>query len=635
MRALSPQKRTRLGLALVALLAFAVFAPTLGGGFVYDDLYQIGENDQIRSLRNLPRFFTADVWAAVGMPSSSYYRPLMYTTFAVETAIAGPVPWIFRTTNALLHAAVSVLLALLLLRLGHSPSAALAAGALFAVHPMHAEVVGWPSARPELLVTLFTLGAAYVYAASDPVSGPTRGRFLATGALVMLALLSKETGLLAPVLIALVALQRAGGTALRRLSTALRSAAPYLALVVLFVGLRGLAIRTGPAPPLVGDTVSDAVLRIAAIAGRYLGVMLVPIEASSFRVPSWDHVWWGLAVLPLAGAALALAPRRREAGWLAFAFLGIALQSVGVPSAGYLAQRYAYLPSVGVCAFLALVLAGLLLDAASARRRRIGLAALAATLVAWTLLLLPRSFEWASSPRLWQAAIERDPDSPTPIANHGYSLLGAGRTEEALALFRRLERVQPGQWAAPCGEARALVAMGRLEEAIPFFEKAIARAPEIPLLSQSLAEVYEQLGQLDKAREAYDRALAVFPESSLAEGSRSALEARAGDSAEALARTEKALALRGDRLELRLNRVALLARNGRVDEAIAEAEALTADPRAAAEAHAHLGVLFDRYRPDPARAIEHYREALRLRPDRPDAAQLQRRVAALERSQRR
>lgn len=625
----------------VALLAFAVYVPSLGGDFVYDDLYQIRENDQLRSLANVPRFFRADVWAAVGLPFSSYYRPLMYTTFAIETAIAGPEPRIFRTTNALLHAAASVLLLLLLRRLGASEAAAFIAGLLFAVHPMHPEVVAWPSARPELLVTLFTLLAAWVFARSDPRAGPTPARFVAVGGLTMLALLSKETGILAPVLIGLVALQRAPGRPLERVGAGVRAAFPFLALVVVFIGLRSLAIRISGTPPLVGDdpllfpfrSWPEATVRITAIAGRYLGVMLLPLDASSFRVPSWENVGWGLALVPLGLAAIALAPWRRSAGWLAFAFLAIAVQSIGVPSAGYLSQRYAYLPSLGVCAALGLVLARLLFDAAvPPLRRAAGTLLVAGLVAACVLLLLPRAAEWANEPRLWAAAIVRDPDSPAALVNQGYMLLDQGRATEALVLFRRVEEVEPGGWASPYGEANALTAMGRLQEAIPFYQRAISRAPKIPYLHQSLGFAYEDLGDFASARRTYDAALKLFPDSALGQGVVSVLEARQGNPAQALAKTESALALRPDQPTLRMNRVALLAEMGRVDEAIAAADALLDDERLAPEAQRRLGILYDRYHPDAARAVHHYREALRLAPDRPDAGQLRRRIATLERS---
>ena len=625
----------------VALIAVAVYLPSLGGDFVYDDLYQIRENDQLRSLANVPGFFGADVWAAVGLPFSSYYRPLMYTTFAVELAVAGPDPRVFRSTNAVLHAASAALLLLLLRRLGASEAAAFLAGLFFAVHPMHAEVVAWPSARPDLLVTLFTLLAAFVYAGSPAREVPTRARFLAVGALTMLALLSKETGVVAPVLIGLLALQRAEGRPLERIGAGVRDALPLVALVIVFIGLRNLAIRISGMPPLVGEnpalypfrTWPEAALRIAAIAGRYLGVMLVPVEASSFRVPSLENVRWGLALLPLGFAAIALAPWRRSAGWLGFAFVAIALQSIGVPSAGYLSQRYAYLPSVGVCAALGIELAALFFaPRASALRRGLGVATTLALLAGGALLLLPRASEWASEPRLWAAAIERDPDSPAALVNYGYMLLDQGRSSEALVLFRRVEQVEPGGWAAPYGEANALAAMGRTQEAIPAYQRAIGRAPKIPYLYQSLGFAYEDLGDFAGARRVYDEALALFPNSALGQGVVGVLEAKRGNPEEALAQTESALALRPDQPLLRLNRVALLAQVGRVDEAIVASEALLGDASLAPEAQRRLGILYDRYRNDPERAARHYREALRLAPDRPDAEQLRRRIATLERS---
>lgn len=624
----------------VALLAFAVYAPSLRGDFVYDDLYQIRENDQLRSLANLPRFFGADVWAAVGLPFSSYYRPLMYTTFAFETALAGPEPWIFRVTNALLHAANAVLLLLLLRRLGASEAAALVAGLLFAVHPMHAEVVAWPSARPELLVTLFTLLAGFVFAGSPAREGPTGGRFLAVGALTMLALLSKETGIVAPVLIGLLGMQRAQGRPLERIGAGVRAALPLVALVVVFVGLRSLAIRIAGTPPLVGEnpalypfrTWGEAGLRIAAIAGRYLGVMLVPLEASSFRVPSLENVRWGLALLPLGLSAIAFAPWRRSAGWLAFAFLAIAVQSIGVPSAGYLSQRYAYLPSVGICAALGLAFGRIFYGAtATPLRRAAGAAVAAALTIAGVILLLPRADEWTSEARLWAAAIERDPDSPAALVNHAYMLLDQGRASEALALFRRVEAVEPGGWASPYGEANALAAMGRLTEAIPAYQRAIGRAPKIPYLYQSLGFAYEDLGDFASAGRVYNEALALFPDSSLGRGVVGVLEAKRGNPQEALAQTERALALRPDQPTLKLNRIALLAELGRVDDAIAASEALLDDAALAPEAQRRLGILYDRYRSDPQRAVHHYREALRLAPDRPDAGQIRRRIATLER----
>lgn len=623
----------------IALLAIAPYLPSLGGGFVFDDQLQIAENDLILSLRNLPLFFGADVWAAIGVPYSSYYRPLMYTTFAVETAIAGPVPWIYRTTNVLLHAGVCLATFALVRRAGGSLAAAAIGAALFAVHPMHAEVVAWPSARPDLLMALFAVSASIVYLGAPVERGPSFGRFLAVGALVMLSLFAKESGVAAPVLLGAVVLMRSErAIPLGRIGHGLAASLPYVALVAVFLGVRGLAIRVPGMPPLVGDdplrfpfqTWGDAILGVLAIAGRYLGSMLVPIEQSFFRVPSWEHVAWGLALVPLGIAAMLASPWSRAAAWLAFGFLSIAVQGTGIPSAGYLSQRYAYLPSLGVCAALGEAIAALCFTAhAGAGRRRIGIGAVALLLATWTAMLVPRSLEWSDEKRLWRAAFPRDDDSPVVLTNYAYLLVDEGRAEEAIPLFRRVDALEPGSWAAPHGEANALVALGRFREAIPLYQKGIERAPMIPQLRQALAAAYEDLGDYERAREVHLEALELFPDSALSRGMIGTVLAKAGSDAEALVHLDEAIRIRPDDPRLRINRAILLARLGRIDEAIAANEAMLAEPLLAAEAEHNLAILYDRYRPDPARALGYYESTLRRAPDRSDAAEVRARILAL------
>ena len=175
------------------------------------------------------------------------------------------------------------------------------------------------------------------------------------------------------------------------------------------------------------------------------------------------------------------------------------------------------------------------------------------------------------------------------------------------------------------------VALGRPREAVAFYEEAIRRSPKIPHLRRSLGFLYEDLGEPENAKRVLSEALEIFPESALGLGALSVLEANTGDPAKALAATEEALAQRPDVAQLRVNRIVLLARLGRVDEAVAASEELTRDPALASEGHRSLGILYDGLRPDPARALEHYEEALRLAPDRPDAAELRARIGTLRR----
>ena len=98
----------------VAGAAVAVHLPALFGEFVYDDMTQVLQNRWIRDLGNLGPIFSGSVWsfqAASGV--SNYYRPAMHVLYALEYQLFGLRPWGFHLVNLLLHAAVSVLVLLL------------------------------------------------------------------------------------------------------------------------------------------------------------------------------------------------------------------------------------------------------------------------------------------------------------------------------------------------------------------------------------------------------------------------------------------------------------------------------------------------------------------------------------------
>ena len=618
----------------VALLAILVFAPTFSGGFVFDDHLQIEENDQLKDLRNVPGFFTSDVWSAAGIRFAPYYRPFMYTSYALEVALFGNEPWVFRVTNALIHAAVSVALMALVLRMGASLTTGVLSALLFALHPMHAEVVAWPSARPELLFALFALLAALVAARADPRRGLSGGQFLAVGGLVMLSLLSKEAGILAPILVGLVLLYRLErATTLRRVGAAVAGATPFLALFLIFLAARNAFTEVPAFRQLVGSMFQswpDLLTGLLAIGGHYLGGMLVPVDANSFAWADWENYQSGLYWLVLAAPAVALAPWSRPAGWLAFAFLAVLVQTPGIAGQP-LYQRYTYLPSIGVCVALAQVLAFAFLDGRGLRRRRAGAAVAAAIAIAYGVLLVPRALEWRSDAELWQASFARDPRSPVVIANYSHDLVARGRSEEALRNFRRLEDYWPGYYQSPYGMAESLFHMKRYEEAVPLYRAAIERKPDMWFLRLSLGRVYERMGRFDDARRVYQEAELLHPDAILTQHQIGKLGLRSGEPERALAELDEAIAVRPEREELYADRVIALARAGRVDEAIAQAEALLGTKTQVGIGHRHLAVIYLRYRDDKASAIEHYEAYLEYAPPGPDALAVQQTIARLRR----
>ena len=140
-------RRTSGRALLVFLLACAVHLNGLGNGFHYDDFHSLVDNPHIRSLENIPLFFSA--------PSTFSVRP--------ENAMTVASPSGYHLFNTLLHGGNAALVFLLLLALCRHAIIALIAALLFAVNPLSAESVNYISSRSELLMACFFLVACLAY----------------------------------------------------------------------------------------------------------------------------------------------------------------------------------------------------------------------------------------------------------------------------------------------------------------------------------------------------------------------------------------------------------------------------------------------------------------------------------------
>src|SRR5712691_13086346 len=174
----------------VAVCALVPYVPALWNGFAMDDLYIIAWNPLVHSLQGAWRAFGAPYWPPdLG---GQMYRPLPLATFAVDWTIAHGHPAWFHAMNLLWHAGVAVLVAALTRRWADW-TAALAAGLVFAVHPVHVEAVANVVGLGELMAAAGVCLAVYAALVRQDV--------LLSGAALVLGLLSKENAVVAPALI--------------------------------------------------------------------------------------------------------------------------------------------------------------------------------------------------------------------------------------------------------------------------------------------------------------------------------------------------------------------------------------------------------------------------------------------------
>ncbi len=174
---------------VVAVCAAVVYLGALWNRFAFDDLPIVLWNSLFRQPGAWRRAFASSYWPPE--MGGGMYRPLTVASYAVDWLVARAA-W-FHAVNLLWHAGTSVAVAALARRWA-GDNGALAAGLVFAVHPVHVEAVANIAGRAELMAALFAVLAVYAALARDRI-----GWSALAGAL---ALLCKENGAVVPALIA-------------------------------------------------------------------------------------------------------------------------------------------------------------------------------------------------------------------------------------------------------------------------------------------------------------------------------------------------------------------------------------------------------------------------------------------------
>lgn len=477
---------------IVLAVALLASAGSLRNGFVYDDIPQVVRNPWIRDFGQFPTVFSTGAWDYAGT-ASNYYRPMMHVAYTATFGLFGLDPRGFHAVNVLLHAAVCLVLFACsrgLLRrsglTGRTP-ALLAAGAalLFAVHPIHTEVVYWIGGVPDLLVALFLLAALHLYSSlPDDGSPGAWPRLSAAAACFFLALLSKEVALVFPGI--LVAHDLAFRSWSRR--GVRRQALAYLPFAGAFLVYFALRVNAlGALAPVrrhaeLGPF--EVLLNVFPLLGKYLLKLLVPAGLTVFH--AFDPVTSAGDLRVLAGitAVLAFAAlglllwRTGGLGFLAWSVLLLPLLPVlYVPALGDnpFAERYLYLPSVGFAWLL--VLGAHRIAAGRPRWTPAVIAAGALLFTVYAFGTVTRQAAWASDRTLWADAAAKSPDAAVPHYNLAIALQGEGRLPEAEQSFLSALRIQPSPvaWTSLGALYRQL---GRTDDALVALQAALQLQPD-------------------------------------------------------------------------------------------------------------------------------------------------------------
>lgn len=453
-------------LALVSAAAVALYLPTARYGFVQDDRAVIARSPAAHSIGAAVRAFDDPYWP---LPAGGeFYRPLTILTFAVDWTLSGGRPGWFHLMNALWHGLAAVLVVLVVAR-WLPERAAMAAGLVFALHPVHVEGVANIVSRAELLATVGILGA---------VLAARRGRWAAAVLCAALAMLSKEHGVVTGVVILLDDWLRPPGA--RRYP-----AGVYVALgatTVAYLGLWaavGRAATADVATPFLGaGSFGRLAVALPAIL-RAAGLLVWPADLSVDYGPQVIPVGAGLSLAAAGGALVVLGVPaaawyyRRRAPVVAFALLLAALaylptSNLLFPSGIVLAERNLYLPVFAVAAMVGwgVVWAGARWDG---RRAGAVLAVFVLALAARSSLRLP---SWRDNRSFLVTLLEEHPESARGHASAAAVLAGMGDTAGARREYALADALYAGDPHLDGAHAFFLLGVGDTAAAAPLAERA-------------------------------------------------------------------------------------------------------------------------------------------------------------------
>ncbi|MCO6480183.1 MAG: tetratricopeptide repeat protein [Phaeodactylibacter sp.] len=512
-------------------LSFLLYANTLTHDYTLDDAIVIYNNMFVEDgVSGIPGILTKDTFfgffkeeGKASLVAGGRYRPLSLVLFALEVQLFGKTPFVGHLFNALFYGLTTVMLYLLLLRLfrpgqgqGRAFFIALAAGLLFAVHPIHTEVVANIKGRDEILALLGSLAALYYSLRAYQENKPRLN--IAVGLVFFLGLMSKENAItfLAVAPLAYYFFTKAS------LGPIVRQAVPFLAAAVVFLVIRFAVLGFGLSEPtmemmnnpfvkLEGNqyvpfTAGERLATVFYTLGKYIQLLVFPYVLTHDYYPRqigvMDFGDWGawlslVAYVALLVYALRKLPKKDPVSFAILYYL-VTLSIVSnllFPVGTHMAERLLFMPSVGYCLLLAIL--GYRWAASRApkgkepawRQFRPVLAVLAIVALAYGVRTVLRNPVWKDNYTLFTTDIKYSPNS-AKLRN----AVGGELVTQSLAVQ------DPSRKQA------------MLSQAIEHLQQALRIHPNYKNAYLLLGNAYNYLQEYEKSIEAYEKALALDPD---------------------------------------------------------------------------------------------------------------------------
>ena len=436
---------------LLILVSIIIFSNTFQNPFMWDDNELIVENRYIKHLKFIPFLFSFTYWKYHHPLTKGFYRPITTTSFALDYSLWGTNPFGYHLTNLILHILNVMLIYLTLSLLGRGKgegmfSIPFLAALFFAAHPIHTESVSWIKNRSDLLVLLFFLISFMLFIRYTQKRKGVLPYLVAIFCFI-LALSSKAVAFSLPFILVSYILCFIPRESYKK---AIISTIPFFGVMAGYIIYKLIAPSYAAATNVeYSMAISSKIFLVTKTLGYYFKLLILPINLNAERLLAIPESFFEPGVfisfiVLLIISIITIKTFTREK-LISFGLLWIFLtlgpvSNIIFLSARPIAEQRLYIPSLGFCLILALVITKLW---QSKPTKPIAILSSAFILIFYSSATIMRNYDWNDPVAFWSKTLEGSPDSFRAHNNLGKEYYLIGRYEEAITSYNKAIEIYP------------------------------------------------------------------------------------------------------------------------------------------------------------------------------------------------
>ena len=484
-----------------------VYINTFRNSFAFDDNKFIINKLEIRNLGNIPKFFAEDV--------DGIYRPMRTVLYSISYAVWGLNPFGYHLTSLLFHVLNAILAFLILNIISKKRVISLTAALLFAAHPVHTErVTNMTAGFDQLGIFLFLL--AFYFYINFSIKQNKKFLYYSIASFIP-ALLSSEEAATLPLVILLYETSF-NGLAKESFKKKLGIYISFFAVLSLYIIVRFSVLGIGArVESYLANSIYSTFLVMARVVATYVLILFFPLNLTLQRTVSLSSIsifepTIALSLLFIMGLvifAVWIYKKSRITSFCIFWFFITLLPFSNIlPIQTIMAERYLYLPSIGFCMIVAVIIGKIYnIKAVSQEKAKvIAIAVFMILILLYSYATIKRNLDWKDDIALWAKTVET---SPTSFAydNLGFAYEQKGMLDLAVSYFKAAIELDQKNYQAYSNLGIAYAKKGLNDLAIKSFKKSIEIKPDFASSHNYLGLAYKNKGMLDLAVKEFEKAI--------------------------------------------------------------------------------------------------------------------------------